>query len=320
MMYSSDLKYLMNLPKFEYFEPKTVEEACRLLGEYKDEARILAGGTDLVVAMKQREAAPKYIINIKPIDSLHYIRCHENGSLEIGAATTLNEIEKSRLARERFPLVALAAGMTGPPSIRNVATMAGNFCTALPSADSAPLMICLGAKVKIQGAGGVRAINLEDFFICTKKSILQNDEILTEIEAPSLPAHSAGTYIKNPERSNTDIAVAGVAAVVTMDEDRNRIIEAKIVLGAVAPTPLRAFRAEEILIGSAVSEEIITEAALAASQEASPRTRFDYKRQLVKVLTKRALTKICAQLAPPGPAGRPFRHEVGNAQPFLIKK
>ena len=289
MMHSSDLKYLMNLPRFECFEPKTVEEACRLLSEYKDEARVLAGGTDLVVSMKQREIEPKYIINLKTIDNLGYIRCNDNGSLEIGATATLDEIEHSVLVREKFPLVALAAGKTGPPSIRNVATMAGNFCTALPSADSAPLMICHGAKVKIQGTGGLRVVNLEDFFTGSKKNILQKDEILTEIQAPSLPAHSAGAYIKNPERSNTDIAVVSAAVVITMDENNAKIIDAKIVLGAVAPTPLRAFRAEESLKGKVVNEEVLEETATAASIEATPRTRPDYKRRLVKVLTKRAL-------------------------------
>jgi len=295
-MGASDLKYLMNLPRFDYFEPKTVEEACRLLSEYQDEAKVIAGGTDLLVAMKQREIAPKYIINIKSIDSLKFIRKDKEGSLAIGATSTLSEIENSEIVKAEFPTVAQAAKVTGPPSIRNVATMAGNFCTALPSADAAPLLICLGAKVKIQGTEGVRVIKLEDFFVGTKKNALENGEILTEIQTPRLPAHSAGAYIRNSERSGTDIAVVSSAVVITMDETNAFVRDIKIVLGAVAPTPMRALQAEGILKGKALSDELIKEAALAASLEAKPRTRPEYKRQLVRVLTSRAIQEAMVNL------------------------
>jgi carbon-monoxide dehydrogenase medium subunit len=286
----------MNLPRFEYFEPQTTEEACRLLSEHKDEAKVFAGGTDLLVAMKQREITPKFIINIKSIDSLKYIRKDKEGFLSIGATTTLSDIENSETVKAEFPIVAQAAQTTGPPSIRNVATMAGNFCTALPSADAAPLLICLGARVKIQGTKGVRVINLEDFFVGTKKNALENDEILTEIQAPGLPAHSAGAYVRNSERSGTDIAVVSAAVVITMDETNTNVLDIKIVLGAVAPTPLRALQAEEIIKGKVLSEELIEKAALAASMEAKPRTRPEYKRQLVRVLTSRAIKQAMANL------------------------
>lgn len=288
-MCSPNLKYLMNLPKFDYFEPGTIEEACQLLTEYKDDARVIAGGTDLLVSMKEREISPKDVINIKKIAGLNYIRCNAEGTLEIGATTTLSEIENSSLVKEKFPIVAYAAKKTGPPTIRNVATMAGNFCSALPSADAAPLLICLGAKVKIQGTNGVRIMSLEDFFVDSKKCALKNDEILTEIQVPGSPDKRLGAYIKNTERSATDIAVVSAAAVITMDANNAIAVDAKIVLGATAPTPMRAIQAENIIKGKTLNDELIEEAALVASREAKPRTRPDYKRDLVRVLTSRAL-------------------------------
>lgn len=284
-----NLKYLMNLPKFIYFEPGTIEEACQLLIEYKEEASVIAGGTDLLVSMKEREISPKYVINIKKIAALNYIRCNVEDTLEIGATTTLAEIEKSGLVKEKFPLVAYAAKKTGPPTIRNVATMAGNFCSACPSADAAPLLICLGAKVKIQGPDGVRIISLEDFFIDSKKSALKNGEILTEIQVPGSPDKRMGAYIKNTERSATDIAVVSAAAVITMDANNVNVVDVKIVLGATAPTPMRAIDAENIIKGKPLTDKLIEEAAQAASREAKPRTRPDYKRNLARVLTSRAL-------------------------------
>lgn len=296
-MCSANLKYLMNLPKFDYLEPETIEEACKLLNEHKDGVKVIAGGTDLLVAMKRREISPKYVVNLKSIANLDYIRCNEEGCLEIGAAAKLRDIESSELVKKEFPLVAQAAKETGPPTIRNVATMAGNFCTALPSADAAPLLICLGAKVKIQGTKGVRVINLEDFFVGSKQNALQSDEILTEIQTPRLPEPSAGAYLKNPERSNTDIAVVSVAVVVTMDETNSTVADARIVLGATAPTPMRAPQAENVLKGRDLSDELIKEAALTAAKEAKPRTRPEYKGQLVRVLTSRALEQAREKLS-----------------------
>jgi carbon-monoxide dehydrogenase medium subunit len=296
-MCSPNLKYLMNLPKFDYLEPETIEEACQLLLQYKDDAKVIAGGTDLLVAMKGREINPKYLVNLKTIADLNYIRCGSEGFLEIGATTTLSDIENSQVVREKHPLVALAAKKTGPPTIRNVATMAGNFCSALPSADAAPLLICLGAKVKIQGTNGARIMPLEDFFIDSQKNALKDDEILTEIQVQPLPANSFGAYIKNTERSATDIAVVSAAAVITMDAANANVVDAKIVLGAVAPTPLRAIEAENIIKGKAINDDfddLIEEAALAAAMEAKPRTRPAYKRELVRVLTSRALKQAMA--------------------------
>ncbi|NMB41617.1 MAG: xanthine dehydrogenase family protein subunit M [Firmicutes bacterium] len=288
-MNSSDLRYLMNLPKFEYFEPKTIEEACSLLHKYKGDAMVLAGGTDLLVSMKKREISPKYLVNIKTIPDLNYIRYNGEGLLQIGALATLNEIKDAKIVKEKFPLVAEAAEKSGLPTTRNVATMAGNLCNALPAADSAPLLICLGAKVKIQGVEGSRTMLVEDFFVDSKVNALQNGEMVTEIQVPVLPDNSAGVYLKNPERSVTDVAVVSVGTVITMDAKRAKVVDAKIVLGATAPTPMRAHKAENTIKGKTLDQELIEKAALAASKEAKPRTRPDYKRELVRVLTIRAI-------------------------------
>lgn len=278
----------MSLPRFDYFEPKTIDEACSLLSNLKDEAKVIAGGTDLLVSMRKREISPKYIINIKKIPKLNYVRYNKEG-LEIGAGATLSNIENSGIVKEKFPLVAQAVHETGPPPIRNIATMGGNLCNAMPSADTAPSLIGLGAKVKIQGPKGIRSIPVAEFFVDSGKSALQSGEMLTEIQIPNLSANTAGVFLKIPERSVIDVAVASVAAVVTLDAAHSNIVEAKIVLGAVAPTPIRAPQAEDIIKGKTINEEIIEKAALAAAREAKPRTRPDYKRELVRVLTNRAI-------------------------------
>lgn len=297
MMNSSDLRYLMSLPKFDYFEPKTIDEACSLLSKHKDEARIIAGGTDLLIELRKREISPKYIINIKKIPNLDYVSYNKEG-LAIGAVATLSDIENSGVVKKNFPLVAQAAHETGPLPIRNTGTMGGNLCNAMPSADTAPSLIGLEAKVKIQGPKGTRFTTVADFFVDSGKSALQNGEMLVEIQIPSLPLNTTGVFLKIPERSAMDVAVASVAAVITMDEAHSNIVEAKIVLGAVAPTPMRAHQAEDIVKGKAVSEDLIEKAALAAAKEAKPRTRPDYKRELVRVLTNRAIREAVAVFLP----------------------
>ncbi len=298
-MATPKLGYLLKLPKFDHLEAKTIEEACSLLAKYKDKARVIAGGTDLLVSMKGREISPQYIINIKAIPNLDGINYSRKDGLVIGAMTTLAAIESSPIIGERFPILSSAAHQTGSPHIRNIGTIGGNLCNAAPSADMAPSLIGLGAKAKIKGLKGERIVTVEQFFLGPGVSVLKAGEILTEIQVPNPPPHTRGVYLKLPARTAIDIAVVGVAVVVTLDTKGINIADAKIVLGAVASTPIRARQAEDIIKGKALDDELIQKAAQAAADEAKPisdvRGSASYRKEMVKVLTNRALKQATTQ-------------------------
>lgn len=285
---------------FEYLEPRDLTEACVLLSKHKGRARLIAGGTDLLVAMKQRQITPAYIINVKVIPDLDYV-CYDRDGLRIGALATLNDIESSPVVREKFPILADAAHQMAMPAIRNMATIGGNLCNAAPSSDMAPPLIGLGAKAKIVGIHGERTTTVEQFFVGPGESALKDGEILTEIQVPNTPPDTGGVYLKLPARTATDIALVGVAAIITLDGKHVSIVDAKIVLGAVAPTPLRARKAEDRIIGKTVDDKSFEEAAQAAAQEAKPisdvRGSADYRKEMVKVFTRRAIREAIAKLA-----------------------
>lgn len=282
----------LRLSEFHYLEAETIEEACLLLSRYKSKAKVIAAGTDLLVLMKNRVVRPQYIINIKAIADLDYIHYNEK-DLRIGALTTLDEIANSPLIRQKLPALADTVCQIATPQVRNVATIGGNLCNAAPSADTAPLLIVLGAKVEIKSLQREKTIALEEFLTGPRQSILQDDEILIEIQIPNLSPHTRSTYQKLPARTTIDIAAVGVAAAVTLDLTGTTIVDAKIALGAVAPTPIRAYNAERIIKGKAIEDELIVMSAQAAAEEANPisdiRASADYRREMVKVLTNQAI-------------------------------
>ncbi len=277
---------------FEYLEAKTIEEACSLLSRYKGGARVVAGGTDLFVSMKAREITPEYVINLKTISNLGYINYANGEGLKIGALATLRDIEGSPIIREKFSVIAGAIKQMATPAIRNMGTIGGNLCNASPSADTAPPLMGLGAKVKIVGVKGERMVALEEFFLGAGEVALKADEILTEVQIPDVLAYTRGLYLKLKPRTAIGIALVSIAVIITLDSKQVNIDDAKIVLGAVAPTPIRARRAEEIIRGKAIEERLIEKAAQVASEEARPRSRADYRREMVKVLTKQAIRQI----------------------------
>ncbi len=280
----------MLLPKFEYFAPETMEEACSLLAKYKGEARVLAGGTDLLVQMKNREVTPRYLINIKNIPNLDYIRYDDKEGLRIGALTPIEALKTSTLIRRRFGILSQAAAVLGTVQIRNRGTIAGNLCNASPAAETAPALITLAAKARIVGVAGERAVALEDFFISPGQTVLQAGEIVTEIQVPNLPPRSGGAYLKHSIK-RMDIAIVGVGVVITLNGEVCNDI--KIALGAVASTPIRAKKAEEIIRGQGLDSELMERAAQIASEESHPiddiHSYAQYRKQMVKVLAKEAM-------------------------------
>ncbi len=290
----------MLLPKFEYLAPQSVQETCSLLAQYKEKAKVIAAGTDLLVQMKQKEASPQYLIDIKHIPNLDYIRYDDKGGLQIGALTTIRALETSPLIREKFSILGQAAGLLGSTQIRNRATIGGNLCNAAPSAETASPLICLAAKVKIAGASGERIVALEDFFLGPGETVLQPDEILTEIQVPNTAALSTGVYIKHTVRKMMELAIVGVGVLITPNGDGRTCGDVRIVLGAVAPTPLRSNKAEEVLKGQQLSDELLEKAAQIASAESRPiddvRSSAEYRRKMVKVLVRRALEQAAERL------------------------
>jgi carbon-monoxide dehydrogenase medium subunit len=277
---------------FEYFSPCSLEEALSLL-DIRQGAKILAGGTDLIVQMKERRIRPAALIDVKKVPELNRLAWEEGDRLFIGAAVPLSRLIAYPPLRQRFPILLEACSLVGSMQLRNRGTVGGNICNAAPSADTAPPLLCLSAQAVVARLGGTRVVPMTDFFIGPGKTVLETNELLLGIEIPSSPVPSAGFYLRHIPRQEMDIAVAGVASFLLFGQGGDFCKEAKIALGAVAPTPVRAPRAEYILTRRALTDESIEEAAKQASEEPSPisdaRGSAAYRKEIIRVLTKRTL-------------------------------
>lgn len=282
---------MLLLPKFDYFEPRTVAEACSLLGQYGEEARVLAGGTDLLVKMKTKVIEPRFIVNLKSIPNLSYINYSNKKGLRVGALTTIHDLAMASVIEKRFGILGEAIRLMGTAQTRSMATIGGNLCNASPAAATATPLVALGAEARIASPNGERVVLLEQFFTGPGKTVLESDEILTEISVPNLRPYSGWSYLKLSLRRK-ELAVVSVAVVITLDARSGRCRQARIVLGAVAPTVIRVQRGEVVLEGKVVGDDLIEEACLAALEEARPisdvRSTAEYRREMVRVLTRRA--------------------------------
>jgi carbon-monoxide dehydrogenase medium subunit len=285
------------LPKFEYLAPKTIEEALAILKDLKDQARVMAGGTDILVQMKNREITPAYLVGIKNISSLDYIEYGPNDGLRFGALSTVGSIENSSLIQKKYNILAQAVRSMASTQIRNVATIAGNLCSAVPAADTAPALLVSGAKLKLRNYQGIRVVPIEEFFTGPRRTVLREDELLAEIQVPDLTSDNKGVYLRHSLRKAMALASASVAVMMNSEDQYCKDI--KIALGAVAPTPHRATGAEVVLRGQHLDDELIKKAARVASEEAQPisdiRASADYRRELVRVLTARAIKQACGK-------------------------
>ncbi|MBS7620270.1 xanthine dehydrogenase family protein subunit M [Candidatus Bathyarchaeota archaeon] len=276
--------------EFEYHSPESLEETVKLLEKYGSEASILAGGTDLLVNMKKRITEPKHLVNIKKIAELNGIVETPEG-VRIGATTKLRSIEKSEMVRERLPVLYEAVRLMGSIQVRNMATIGGNLCNASPAADSAIALLALDAKTDIIGQSGLRSIFLSEFFLGPGKTVLRRGEFLTGLSISSLPEGSGSSFLK-VGRTSMDIATINIATFLRL---RKGVVEnCRIALGAVAPIPLRIFRAEDYLKGKAISKDAVEEAAQIVSEDIKPitdlRATAEYRRDVSKALTRDALT------------------------------
>jgi carbon-monoxide dehydrogenase medium subunit len=285
--------------RFEYLEPATIEEAVSLLTKYNGRAKVIAGGTDLLVQMRQKVIRPDCIVDIMNIPGLDYINYDEKKGLRIGALTTIRSLEKSAELRQRYPVISQAASQLGSVAIRNMGTLGGNLCNAAPSAETAPALIGLSAKARIVGPDGERVVPLEDFFTGPGTTVLKTAELLVEIQVPVLPPRTKGVYLKHAIRGTIDLAIVGVAIIITLEPETKVCEDIKVVLSAVAPTPMRAKKTEELIRGKRIDDTLIIDGAESASTEARPisdvRASAWYRTEMVKVLTRRALRETIGQ-------------------------
>lgn len=282
--------------RFELALPESLDDCLRLLAQRGPETKVLAGGTDLLPQMKNSVVMPKRVIDLSGVAHVKILECDAKG-LRIGAAVPARQVEQDPRVRKGYAAVAESAALLGSVQVRNLATVGGNICNAAPSADMAPPLVALEAQAVIAGPKGERRVPLSDFFTGVRKTVVGPDELLVEIFVPAPGPHSGGCYIRHTPRRELDIAVVGVASQVTVAN--GVCAKVRISLAAVAPTPVRATAAEAALEGKPLTPELIERAADLAGQAAKPisdqRGSADFRRHLVRILTRRTLTTALAR-------------------------
>ena len=278
------------MQRFDYIAPRTIREAVAALGSRR-KAVVLAGGTDALMRMKARTWSPELVVDVKRIPRADELRFDRKTGLTIGPAVTMREVELSPVVRRHYQALSQGAELVASVQIRNRATVVGNICNAAPSADTAPGLMVLGAKVRIAGPKGRRSVSVEDFFLGPGQTALKRGELVTGIQVPAPATRTGSAYERHTIRQAMDIAVVGVGVSVTLAPRTGACEDVRIALGAVAPTPIRARSAEGILRGERFTDELIDAAAEAAAAEAKPitdvRSSAEFRCELVRVLTRR---------------------------------
>ncbi len=280
--------------QFDYKKVKTAEEAVVLLAKYGDKAKILAGGTDLTVQIKEDFATPELVIDIKEISELNKIE-FSDGILKMGAGVTFSDIEESVIIKEKFYVLWEAALTVASISVRNRATVAGNICSAVPSLDSAPALMVFDAEIKVKSSKGERTIPIKEWFVAPKRTALKSDEMLVSISMKLPEEKTASCYKKLGRYKGEDLAQVGVGVVVSENK------EYRISFCAVGPVPVRATKIENFLKGKDLTEKIIEDAREIVEQEISPitdiRASKEYRMQMAKVMLEKALNDATAILS-----------------------
>lgn len=285
---------------FEFLEPNTLEELLRMLDRYGNNAKILAGGTDLVVQMKQNSISPGYVISLRSIPHLDLLAFDGTNGLRIGPMVTHSALLQYNEVQEKYPIIIDSCLAVGTPQIRNRGTLVGNICNANPSADTIPSLIVLDSAIKVRSLKQERTIPVESYFEAPYLTRISTGELVTEIVIPTPPAKSGGAYVWLPKATAVDETLVGCAALIRMKRDDSIFEEVKIALAAVGPTPFRAKKAENFLIGKRINDEVLTKTGEIACDESSPIARFGisevYRKKMVKVLVKRSIKKAVERL------------------------
>jgi carbon-monoxide dehydrogenase medium subunit len=298
---------------FEYRTPKNLKEVHASLKEFGTDAKLISGGTALVIMMKQRLVRPSCLVSLRSVRGLNGIEV-KDGGLSIGGLATHRDVETSSLVRRRLPVLSETYHHVATIRVRNTASVGGGLAHADPNQDPPPTLIALGATVKATSANGSRVIPLDEFFTDYYETVLNPDEIITEVFVPKLPPNSGSAYLKFLPRTADDYATVSAAAVLTLDKSKRTISDVRIALGSVGTTPIRAKDAEALLRGQPVKPEAFREAAEKAKEAVDPVSDFrgsaGYKKEMAGVFVRRALEKALAsirQQAKAKPAPKPTK-------------
>jgi carbon-monoxide dehydrogenase medium subunit len=284
---------------FEYRTPKSLKEVHANLKEFGSDAKLVAGGTALIIMMKQRLVRPSCLISLRSVRGLNGIEL-QNGGLRIGGLATHRQLETSPLIRRRLPMLAETYHHVATLRVRNMATVGGGLAHADPNQDPPPSLIALGATLKATSANGSRVIPMDEFFKDYYETVLNPDEVITEVMVPKLPPNSGAAYLKFLPRTADDYATVSAAAVLTLDKSNKTIADVRIALGSVGVTPIRATAAEAVLRGQPLKTEAFAEAGEKAKEAVDPISDFrgsaGYKKDMAAVFVRRALEKALGDL------------------------
>jgi carbon-monoxide dehydrogenase medium subunit len=301
---------------FEYRTPKSLKEVHANLKEFGNDAKLIAGGTALVIMMRQRLVRPSCLVSLGSVRGLNGIEA-KNGGISIGGLATHRAVETSSLLRRRLPMLAETYHHVATLRVRNMATVGGGLAHADPNQDPPPSLIALGASLKAISANGTRVIPLDAFFTDYYETVLTPDEIITEVMVPKLPANTGAAYIKFLPRTADDYATVSAAAVLTLDKARKNVADVRIALGSVGVTPIRARAAEDVLRGQPLKPEAFAEAGEKAKEAVDPVSDFRgsaaYKKDMAAVFVRRALEKALADI-------RQQARAKAAPKPRLVKK
>ena len=285
--------------KFELLQPRSLREALEMKRNYGEKAKILAGGTDLLVLLKDQKLKAEAVMSLSGIRDLNFIRYADGRGTTLGALAAHGDVASSPIIQEKFPDLAEACSQVGSVQIQNLGTVGGNLCNASPAADAVPPLLLLDAVLTLASTRGERAVAVHDFILGPRRTILEADEILKEIFVPEVGVRRGATYLKLGKRKAMEIAIVGVSAAVHLNGSDRFVTECRIAMGSVAPTPVRARRAEEILRNQEIRDGLIEEAALVAAEEASPisdlRASREYRLDMIRVLCRRAVRLALAR-------------------------
>jgi carbon-monoxide dehydrogenase medium subunit len=276
------------MKKFDYHQPTTLKEAFSQMEKLKGRAKYIAGGTDILVRVRQKAIQPDALISLRGIEALKNIV--HNGGLSLGSMTPFRDVERDLVIAREYPAFAKAVSLLANPQVRNVATVGGNLCNAAPSADCAPPLMVMEATLKLQGPGGEREVPIDKFFTGPGENCMETEEVLSQIHIPEMANHTGTAFLK-VGRVAQDIAVVNAAALLVMDKKKCQ--ECRLAVGAVAPVPLRLKKVEKLIAGEEIGPELLDRVREMVEQEVSPindvRSTEEYRRIMSGVLIKRAI-------------------------------
>lgn len=277
--------------RFELLQPRSLTEALEMKRDYGEKARVLAGGTDLLVLLKERKIRTDAVMSLRNLRELNFIRAERQG-VTLGALVSHSAAAASSIVRQKFPDLAEACAQVGATQIQNLGTIGGNLCNASPAADTAPPLLLMDAVLTLASTRGERRIPIHEFFLGPRQTLLQADEILKEIFIPQISGRRGATYLKLGRRQAMEIAIVGLGVAIHLNGSDRVVSECRVAMGSVAPTVVRARNAEKILRDREITNELVDEVAAVAADEARPisdvRGSAQYRLDMIRVLCRQA--------------------------------